>query len=87
MLPCLQSLVTLIDTKHHEAGVLESALSEPISFTPSSLSGCLSLSQATDDAGGAGGGQSENTFGLNRALPLVSYTVLGNLCNLAEPVS
>lgn len=45
------SPVTLIDTKHHEAGALESALSEPISLTPSHLPGSRSLSQATDNAG------------------------------------
>lgn len=43
--------VTLIDTKHHEVGALESALSEPISLTPSPLPGSLSLSQETDNAG------------------------------------
>lgn len=78
--------VTLTDTEHHEVGALESALSEPISLIPSPLPGCLCLSQATDNAGGAGGGKSQSTFGFNRALPLVSYMVLGNLCNLAEPV-
>lgn len=35
--------VTLIDTKHHEVGALESALSEPISLTPSPLPGSLPL--------------------------------------------
>lgn len=50
--------VTLIDTKHQEAGALESTLSEPISLIPASLSGCLVLSQAIDNAVGDGGGQS-----------------------------
>lgn len=49
--------VTLIDTKHHEVGALESALSEPISLTPSPLPGSLFLSRATDNAG-----QSQSTF-------------------------
>lgn len=31
--------VTLTDTKHHEVGALESALSEPISLIPSPLAG------------------------------------------------
>lgn len=78
--------VTLIDTKHQEVGALESALSEPISLIPAPLSGCLVLSPAVDNAVGDGGGQSQDTSGFNRALPLVSYLVLGNLCNLAEPL-
>lgn len=73
-------------TKHHEVGALKSALSEPISLIPSPLPGCLCLSQATDNADGAGGGKSQSTFGFNRALPLLRYMVLGNLCNIAEPV-
>lgn len=78
--------LTLIDTEHHRGRALESTLSEPISFTGFPLSGCLSLSKATDNAAGESGGKSQNPFGFNQALPLVSYMVLGNLRNLAEPL-
>lgn len=86
--------VTLIDTKHHKVGALELTLSEAIPFIssplvrlPLTLPRQLLIPWWWWLGGGWGaGGKSQNTCGFNHALPLISYMVLGNLCNLAEPL-
>lgn len=84
--------VTLIDTKHHKVGALELTLSEAIPFISSPLVRLpLTLPRQLLipwwwGGGWGAGGKSQNTCGFNQALPLISYMVLGNLCNLAEPL-
>lgn len=56
--------VTLIDTKHHKVGALDSTLSEAISFISLCIVRLPRSSQATDNVAGTGQ-RKESTCGFN----------------------
>lgn len=76
--------VMLIDSKHHKGGALELTLSEAISFISLPIDRAAShCTQAIDNAKSGERTESERCR-FNRALPLIRYMVLDNLCNPDE---